>query len=118
MFRHAPPSFQSCRAAFAPPRVTSAPSRSRSTISPSRCLDLCPTGAIAPAGDHVAIDAFICAGCGQCAAVCPTGAAAYALPPTDALMRRLRALLTTYRQAGGSNAVVLVHDDAHGAPLI
>ncbi|MEA3026406.1 MAG: hypothetical protein QOF91_1691, partial [Alphaproteobacteria bacterium] len=44
-----------------------------------RCLDLCPTGAIAPAGDHVAIDAFICAGCGQCAAVCPTGAASYAL---------------------------------------
>ena len=46
-----------------------------------RCLDLCPTGAIAPAGDHVAIDAKICAGCGQCAAACPTGAAAYALPP-------------------------------------
>jgi hypothetical protein len=30
-----------------------------------RCLDLCPTGAIAPNGDHVAIDAQICAGCGQ-----------------------------------------------------
>ena len=44
-----------------------------------RCLDLCPAGAIAPAGDHVAIDAHICAGCGQCAAACPTGAAAYAL---------------------------------------
>ena len=41
-----------------------------------RCLDFCPTGAITPAGDHVAIDANICAGCGQCAAVCPTGAAA------------------------------------------
>jgi ferredoxin len=39
-----------------------------------RCLDLCPTAAIAPVGDHVAIDPNICAGCGQCAAVCPTGA--------------------------------------------
>ena len=67
-----------------------------------RCLDLCPTGAIAPAGDHVAIDPHICAGCGQCAAVCPTGAAAYALPPADALLRKLRALLTTYREAGGT----------------
>jgi ferredoxin len=84
----------------------------------TRCLDLCPTGAIAPAGDHVAIDTHICAGCGQCAAVCPTGAAAYALPPADTLMRRLRALLTAYREAGGTQPIVLVHDDAHGVPLI
>jgi ferredoxin len=84
----------------------------------SRCLDLCPTGAIVPAGDHVAIDPHICAGCGQCAAVCPTGAAAYALPPADALMRQLRTLLRTYREAGGEDAIVLLHDDAHGNPLI
>jgi ferredoxin len=83
-----------------------------------RCLDLCPTGAISPAGDHVAIDPHICAGCGQCAAVCPTGAAAYALPPADALMRRLRALLGTYREAGGDMPVLLLHDEAHGAALI
>jgi ferredoxin len=85
----------------------------------TRCLDLCPTGAIAPAGDHVVIDAYVCAGCGQCAAVCPTGAAAYALPPADVLMRRLRALLTTYRNAGGrTSPVILMYDDAHGVPLI
>src|SRR3954452_9215956 len=83
-----------------------------------RCLDLCPTGAIAPAGDHVAIDPNICAGCGQCAAVCPTGAAAYALPPADTLLRKLRALLTAYREAGGSHAIVLLHDEPHGAALI
>jgi ferredoxin len=83
-----------------------------------RCLDLCPTGAIAPAGDHVAIDAHICAGCGQCAAVCPTGAASYALPPADALMRKLRVLLATYRSAGGRHPIVLLHDEAHGAELI
>src|SRR5262249_51123388 len=85
----------------------------------TRCLDLCPAGAIAPAGDHVVIDAYVCAGCGQCAAVCPTGAAAYALPPADVLLRKLRALLTTYRDAGGREApIVLVHDNAHGVPLI
>jgi ferredoxin len=83
-----------------------------------RCLGLCPTGAIAPAGDHVAINAFVCAGCGQCAAVCPTGAASYALPPADTLIRRLRALITTYREAGGADPVVLIHDEAHGTPLI
>ena len=84
----------------------------------TRCLDLCPTGAIAPAGDHVAVDAPICAGCGQCAAACPTGAASYALPSADVLLRKLRALLTTYQEAGGQRPVVLVHDDAHGMPLI
>src|SRR5947199_6200755 len=83
-----------------------------------RCLDLCPTGAIGPAGNHVAIDPNICAGCGQCAAVCPTGAAAYALPPADTLLRKLRALLTTYHEAGGGQAVVLLHDEPHGDPLI
>ncbi|HJZ42218.1 MAG TPA: 4Fe-4S dicluster domain-containing protein [Hyphomicrobiaceae bacterium] len=92
-------------------------SRSR-IVGCTRCLSLCPTGAIAPAGDHVAIDPHVCAGCGQCAAVCPTGAAAYALPPTDALMRKLRTLLGTYRAAGGEHAIVLLHDQAHGEPLI
>lgn len=92
-------------------------SRSR-IIGCHRCLDLCPTGAIVPAGDHVAIDAAICAGCGQCAATCPSGAAAYVLPPADVLMRKLRKLLVIYREAGGENPVVLLHDDDHGGELI
>ena len=92
-------------------------SRSR-IVGCRRCLDLCPTGAITPAGNHVSIDPNVCAGCGQCAAVCPTGAASYALPPADVLLRKLRALLTTYAQAGGAKPIVLLHDEPHGSPLI
>ena len=92
-------------------------SRSRLTGC-HRCLDLCPTGAITPNGDHVKINSEVCAGCGQCAAACPTGAATYALPPADMFLHKLRALLLTYREAGGSNAVVLFHDSPHGSALI
>jgi ferredoxin len=92
-------------------------SRSRITGC-TRCLDLCPTGAIAPAGDHVAIDPYVCAGCGSCAAACPTGAAAYALPTVDALLRKLRTLMGAYQTAGGTDPVVLLHDSDHGIALI
>ncbi|MGA9279878.1 MAG: 4Fe-4S binding protein, partial [Pseudolabrys sp.] len=55
---------------------------------------------------------------GQCAAACPTGAASYALPPSDAMLRRLRVLLGTYREAGGEHGVVMFHDAEHGSALI
>ncbi|MGN6572044.1 MAG: 4Fe-4S dicluster domain-containing protein [Pseudolabrys sp.] len=89
-----------------------------SIVGCHRCLDLCPSGAIVPNGDIVAIDPIVCAGCGQCAAACPTGAAAYALPPADALLRRLRTLLAAYRDAGGRDPVVMFHDEEHGGALI
>lgn len=92
---------------------------SRSTlIGCHRCLDLCPTGAITPNGDHVAVNAEVCAGCGQCAAACPTGAASYALPPADTQLQKIRAMLLAYREAGGSSPVLLLHDGQHGTPLI
>jgi ferredoxin len=40
------------------------------------------------------------------------------LPSADALLRRLRTLLHTYRKAGGSDAVVLLHDGEHGVEII
>ncbi|EHL96037.1 4Fe-4S binding domain protein [Acetobacteraceae bacterium AT-5844] len=81
----------------------------------TRCLDLCPTGAITPGAaghwDSVAVSAEICAGCGACAAVCPTGAITYALPPTDALLRRARTLLRAYHAAGGKAPTLLLHGE-------
>jgi ferredoxin len=84
----------------------------------TRCLDGCPTGAIRSLGDSVEIDPLVCAGCGVCASVCPTGAASYQLPGGDSLFLKLRALLTAYDKAGGEGAVLLLHDESHGAEMI
>ncbi len=84
----------------------------------TRCLDLCPTGAITPAGEHVAIDPMICAGCGSCSAVCPSGAVAYDAPPVSALFRRLDAMAGAWRRLSDEAPRLLVHDAGHGAAMI
>lgn len=83
----------------------------------SNCLNVCPTGAILSAGEHVTIDPLICAGCGACSAVCPSGAISYDAPTSDHIFRRINTLASTYRNAGGKDATLLVHDE-HGAEMI
>lgn len=92
-------------------------SRARKTGC-TRCLDLCPTGAISPDGDHVAVDTMVCAGCGSCSAVCPSGAISYDAPPVSHTFQRLQTLATAWRKLSSDTPRLLVHDGKHGAELI
>ena len=84
----------------------------------TRCLDSCPTGAIAPAGDHVEIDAMVCAGCGACSAICPSAAITFDNPPLEHLFQRIATLARAYSAAGGSSPRLLVHTAGHGSEMI
>ena len=84
----------------------------------SRCLDVCPAGAIKSMGDHVDVDSAICGGCGLCGAVCPSGAVQTAYPPSDQLLSEIARLLEYYTEAGGKNASLLLHDASYGIELI
>lgn len=83
----------------------------------SNCLDICPTSAITPMGDHVAIDPNICAGCGACAMLCPSGAITYDAAPAELGLRRMQAMVRAYEKAGGANPRLLIHDE-HGREMI
>ncbi len=84
----------------------------------TRCLDLCPTGAIAPDGDHVTVDTMVCAGCGSCSAVCPSGAISYDAPPVGNTFTRIGTLAATWRKLSQEAPRLLVHGPGHGVELI
>ncbi|MGF1551846.1 MAG: 4Fe-4S binding protein [Paracoccaceae bacterium] len=92
----------------------------------TRCLSVCPTGAIAVPGrrdaEAVVLDPHVCAGCGGCAAVCPSGAAMADDPPVEHLFRVMRVMAETYRAAGGEATAgpprLLIHDEDHGAEMV
>ena len=111
-------------------------------IGCTACIDVCSAGAVrsdasrkgkagtrvrgaTPAvpvpgglGGGIVVEPYLCVGCGACTTVCPSGALAYATPNTVDQGRRLRTLLTAYRQAGGRDAALLLHSEGAGTRLV
>src|SRR5687768_7423545 len=73
----------------------------------TNCIDVCSSGAIRADGDYVHVEPHLCAGCGGCATVCPSGAMSYVYPTVPDLGLRLKAMLATYREAGGKDAAIV-----------
>ncbi len=81
-------------------------------IGCSLCLDACPTGAVVPRGEAVAVDHGRCTGCGACAGACPTGGIR-ALPWGFAAVGEA---LETLGRAGAPVALVCEEHPAPPAP--
>ncbi|HKK55795.1 4Fe-4S binding protein [Marinobacter sp.] len=84
----------------------------------TRCLDVCPTGAIFSFGDTVQIDSDICAGCGSCAAVCPTSAVTMNETPFEAVTKVMEVMARTYREHTGEAPRLVFHTLGTGADAI
>ncbi len=80
----------------------------------NRCLEACPTGAITSLGERIEVDPYLCQGGGSCATACPTGAITYTYPRVSDLLAEVRAVLSSYREAGGGRGSVLFHDGGEG----
>ncbi|MDP2239270.1 MAG: 4Fe-4S binding protein [Burkholderiales bacterium] len=82
------------------------------------CIDVCSTRAISGDGDKVKVEPHLCMGCGACASVCPSGAMSYAYPRMADVGSRVRAVLQTYRNAGGKSPCLLFHNATDGRELV
>ncbi len=80
----------------------------------TRCTKICPAFAIASVGDKIEIDPYLCQGAGSCATACPTSAITYAYPRLSDTLARVREMLKAYRDNGGRQACLLIHDAEQG----
>lgn len=84
----------------------------------SNCIESCSTAAIRSNGDVIAVDPYLCKGCGTCSTVCPSGALSFQFPRVPELGQRVKTLLAEYAHAGGTDACLLFHSAAAGSAAI
>ncbi len=84
----------------------------------ANCIEACATEAIRSQGDVIAVDPWLCKGCGTCSTVCPSGALSFQYPRVPELGQRVKTLLAEYARAGGEDACLLFHSAEAGTATI
>ena len=84
----------------------------------TNCIEACATEAIRSSGDVIAVDPWLCKGCGTCSTVCPSGALSFQYPRVPELGQRVKTLLAEYARAGGTDACLLFHSAEAGTATI
>lgn len=75
------------------------------------CLETCPIGAITSTGSTIAIDPYLCQGCGACSLVCPADAIRMQAPTQEEILSELGRIISA---AGNSSPDLIVHDSRMG----
>ena len=83
-----------------------------------RCLDACPALAIATGKNGIAVDPYLCRGCGSCTLVCPTGAVRYARPRPLTSLEEIATALDPLPDHRGALAPVLAIQVGEALPGI
>jgi len=77
----------------------------------TRCIRVCPAGALTSGERAARFDPYLCQGCGGCAGVCPSGAIVYAAQPATEVRCRIRRVVEALRESGNGGFWLLLHDD-------
>jgi ferredoxin len=84
------------------------------------CVDICSAKAITSekSRQQIKVNPNLCVGCGACTTVCPTGALTYAYPRANEQGVKIKTLLSSYANAGGKDAVLLLHSQVKGQAVV
>ena len=81
----------------------------------TRCLDVCPAGALQSLAERIELDPHLCHGMGTCTAVCPTGAMRYSVPELGHSLDSLRRVIAAFRDQTAVPPSILLYERRLGA---
>ena len=84
----------------------------------SNCIESCASVAIRSDGDKIALDPYLCQGCGTCTTVCPSGALSFQYPRVADSGLALKRQLQAWRDAGGAAPAILFHSAERGSKAL